>query len=96
MIINLKKCNMHLFLQNDINFIRLSHLVRPIVSVLFFLCLSYHNYHDKKYNENDMTYKMNPKCKDKGSFLGGGLLQEFGREFFFTSHFLCHNNYVYK
>lgn len=88
MIINLKKCNMHLFLQNDINFIRLSHLVLPIVSVLFFLCLSYHNYHD-------MTYTMNPKCKDEGSFLGGGLLQEFGREFF-TTHFLCHNNYVYK
>ena len=39
----------------------------PIVSVLFFLCLSYHNYHDKKYNENDMTYTMNPKCKDEGS-----------------------------
>ena len=95
MIINLKKCNMHLFLQNNINFIRLSHLVLPIVSVLFFLCLSYHNYHDKKYKENDMTYTMNPKCKDEGSFLGGGLLQEFGREFF-TSHFLCHNNYVYK
>lgn len=95
MIINLKKCNMHLFLQNNINFIRLSHLVLPIVSVLFFLCLSYHNYHDKKYNENDMTYTMNPKCKDEGSFFGGGLLQEFGREFF-TTHFLCHNNYVYK
>lgn len=95
MIINLKKCNMHLFLQNDINFIRLSRLGLPIVSVLFFLCLSYHNYHDKKYNENDMTYTMNPQCKDEGSFLGGGLLQEFGREFF-TSHFLCHNNYVYK
>ena len=58
MIINLKKCNMHLFLQNDINFIRLSHLVLPIVSVLFFLCLSYHNYHDKKYNE---------KCKDENA-----------------------------
>ena len=55
MIINSKKCNMHLFLQNNINFIRLSHLVLPIVSVLIFLCLSYHNYHDKKYNENDMT-----------------------------------------
>lgn len=95
MIINLKKCYMHLFLENNINFIRLSHLVWPIVSVLFFLCLSYHNYHDKKYNENDMTYTMNQKCKDEGSFLGGGLLQEFGREFF-TSHFLCHNNYVYK
>ena len=95
MIINLKKCNMHLFLENNINFMRLSHLARPIVSVLFFLCLSYHNYHDKKYNENDMTYTMNPQCKDEGSFLGGGLLQEFGREFF-TSHFLCHNNYVYK
>lgn len=95
MIINLKKCYMHLFLENNINFIRLSHLVRPIVSVLFFLCLSYHNYHDKKYNENDMTYTMNPKCKDEGSFLGGGLLQEFGREFFLQAIFYV-NNYVYK
>ena len=95
MIINLKKCNMHLFLQNDINFILLSHLVLPIVSVLFFLCLSYHNYHDKKYNENDMTYTMNPQCKDEGSFLGGGLLQEFGREFFLQAIFYV-NNYVYK
>ena len=60
---------MHLFLQNDINFIRLSHLVLPIVSVLFFLCLCYHNYHDKKYNENDMTYTMNPQCKDEGSLI---------------------------
>lgn len=95
MIINLKKCYMHLFLENNINFIRLSHLVWPIVSVLFFLCLSYHNYHDKKYNENDMTYTMNPKCKDEGSFLGGGLLQEFGREFFLQAIFYV-NNYVYK
>ena len=95
MIINLKKCYMHLFLENNINFIRLSHLVRPIVSVLFFLCLSYHNYHDNKYNENDMTYTMNPKCKDEGSFLGGGLLQEFGREFFLQAIFYV-NNYVYK
>ena len=86
---------MHLFLENNINFIRLSHLVWPIVSVLFFLCLSYHNYHDKKYNENDMTYTMNPKCKDEGSFLGGGLLQEFGREFFLQAIFYV-NNYVYK
>ena len=74
---------------------RLSHLVQPIVSVLFFLCLSYHNYHDNKYNENDMTYTMNPKCKDEGSFLGGGLLQEFGREFFLQAIFYV-NNYVYK
>lgn len=95
MIINLKKCYMHLFLENNINFIRLSHLVWPIVSVLFFLCLSYHNYHDNKYNENDMTYTMNPKCKDEGSFLGGGLLQEFGREFFLQAIFYV-NNYVYK
>lgn len=86
---------MHLFLENNINFIRLSHLVWPIVSVLFFLCLSYHNYHDNKYNENDMTYTMNPKCKDEGSFLGGGLLQEFGREFFLQAIFYV-NNYVYK
>lgn len=95
MIINLKKCYMHLFLENNINFIRLSHLVWPIVTVLFFLCLSYHNYHDNKYNENDMTYTMNPKCKDEGSFLGGGLLQEFGREFFLQAIFYV-NNYVYK
>ena len=95
MIINLKKCYMHLFLENNFNFIRLSHLVWPIVSVLFFLCLSYHNYHDNKYNENDMTYTMNPKCKDEGSFLGGGLLQEFGREFFLQAIFYV-NNYVYK
>lgn len=87
MIINLKKCYMHLFLENI--------LVWPIVSVLFFLCLSYHNYHDNKYNENDMTYTMNPKCKDEGSFLGGGLLQEFGREFFLQAIFYV-NNYVYK
>ena len=86
---------MHLFLENNINFIRLSHLVWPIVTVLFFLCLSYHNYHDNKYNENDMTYTMNPKCKDEGSFLGGGLLQEFGREFFLQAIFYV-NNYVYK
>ena len=86
---------MNLFLENNINFIRLSHLVWPIVSVLFFLCLSYHNYHDNKYNENDMTYTMNPKCKDEGSFLGGGLLQEFGREFFLQAIFYV-NNYVYK
>ena len=86
---------MHLFLENNINFIRLSHLVWPIVSVLFFLCLSYHNYHDNKYNENDMTYTMNPKCKDEGSFLGGGLLQEFGRKFFLQAIFYV-NNYVYK
>ena len=91
MIINLKKCYMHLFLENNINFIQLSHLVWPIVSVLFFLCLSYHNYHDNKYNENDMTYAMNPKCKDEGSFLGGGLLQEFGREFFLQAIFYVNN-----